>query len=137
MKRPVNDDNSYELLMKTAVDGDIIVSLLGFSDYIWAGSLNGNVYVFRMDNYELHKTYSGHRDNVVSLCSMFDMYVASGSAQNYPSIVIWDNVQASNIRPRTTSSATPTLASTREGLNTPRSSRRNESKVIMKPTDLL
>jgi WD40 repeat protein len=49
-----------------------------------------------MDNYELYKTFAGHRDSVCCLCSMLDMYVVSGSALNDTSIAIWENVETSN-----------------------------------------
>jgi hypothetical protein len=68
----------------------------GFRGYIWAGSLNGNVYVFRMDNYELHKKFTEAHDRVCCLCSILDKYVVSGSAQNDRSIGIWKNVERSN-----------------------------------------
>ncbi|CAM4758151.1 unnamed protein product [Rotaria magnacalcarata] len=91
----VNDENSDNLLMKKPVDDDRLVTLLGFSGYIWAGSLRGNVYVFRMDNYERFKTFAGHHDSVCCLCPMLNTYVISGSSQNDASIAIWDNVQIS------------------------------------------
>ncbi|CAF1399018.1 unnamed protein product [Rotaria sordida] len=91
-----NDENSYNLLMKKPVDDDRLITMLGFSGHIWAGSLHGNVYIYRMDNYELHKTFAGHSDGVCSLCSMLDMYVISGSLQNDTSIAIWENIQPSN-----------------------------------------
>ncbi|UJR33492.1 hypothetical protein I4U23_020937 [Adineta vaga] len=91
-----NNEDCYSLRMKKPVDEDHLITMLGFSGYIWAGSLRGNVYVFRMDNYELYKTYAGHRDSVCCLCSMLDTYVVSGSAQNDTSIAIWDNVQTTN-----------------------------------------
>ncbi|CAF2337555.1 unnamed protein product [Rotaria sp. Silwood2] len=91
-----NDENSYNLLMKKPVDDDCLITMLGFSGHIWAGSLHGNVYVFRMDNYELHKTFAGHHAGVCSLCSMLDMYVLSGSLQNDTSIAIWENIQTQN-----------------------------------------
>ena len=86
-------ENPYNLLMKKPVDDDHLTTMLGFSGYIWAGSLRGNVYVFRMDNYELYKTYAGHHDIVCCLCPLLDAYVASGSSVNDTSIAIWDNVQ--------------------------------------------
>jgi WD40 repeat protein len=89
-------EHSYNLLMKKPVDEDHLITMIGFSGYIWAGSLRGNVYVFRMDNYELYKTFAGHHDSVCILCSMLDMYVFSGSAQNDTSIAIWENVQTLN-----------------------------------------
>jgi WD40 repeat protein len=82
--------------MKKPVDDDSLVTMLGVSGYIWAGSFNGNVYVFHMDNYELYKTFAGHRDSVWCLCPMLDMYVVSGSAQNDRSIIVWENVETSN-----------------------------------------
>ncbi|CAF0784526.1 unnamed protein product [Rotaria sp. Silwood1] len=88
-----NDEHSYNLLMKKPVDDDCLITMLGFQDHIWAGSLHGNVFVFRMDNYELHKTFAGHSDGVCCLCSMLDTYVISGSLQNDTSIAIWENIQ--------------------------------------------
>jgi len=103
-----NNEDSYNLLMKKPVDDDHLITMLGFSGYIWAGSLRGNVYVFRMDNYELYKTFAGHRDSVCCLCSMLDMYVVSGSALNDTSIAIWDNVQTSNGKAASLLSSEPT-----------------------------
>lgn len=91
-----NNDDAFSLRMKKPVDDDNLITMLGFSGYIWAGSLRGNVYVFRMDNYELYKTFAGHRDSVCCLCPMLDTYVVSGSAQRDTSIAIWENVQAIN-----------------------------------------
>ncbi|CAF0752462.1 unnamed protein product [Adineta ricciae] len=90
------EGGSYDLRMKKSVDDDHLMTMLGFSGYIWAGSLHGKVYVFRMDNFELYKTFAGHRDRVFCLCSMLDTYVVSGSAQNDTSIAIWENVQTTN-----------------------------------------
>jgi len=101
------DQDAFSLIMRIPVDDDNLVTMLGFSGYIWAGSLNGKVYVFRMDNYELYKTFAGHRDSVWCLCSMLDKYVVSGSAQNDTSIVIWENVQRSNIRKVPTKNGNP------------------------------
>lgn len=92
----INDtdsENSYNLLMKKPVDDDRLVTMIGFSDYICAGSLKGNVYLFRMDNYELFRTFAGHYDSVCSLCSVLDIVIISGSAQNDTSIAVWENVQ--------------------------------------------
>lgn len=108
-----NDDNSYNLIMKIPVDDDNLLTMFGFSGYIWAGSASGKVYIYRMDNYELYKTYYGHRGNVLCLCPIFDTYIASGSAQNYPSIAIWDDVQKSVSRPRASSSIS--IANPRDG----------------------
>jgi WD40 repeat protein len=94
MKKPV-DENAYNLIMKKPVDDDNIMTMLGFSGFVWAGSLNGSIYVYRMDNYELYKTFSGHRDSVYCLCPMLDTYVVSGSAERDTSIAIWENVLAS------------------------------------------
>lgn len=91
-----NEKSSYELLMKKSVDDDRLTTMLGFSDYIWAGSYCGNIYLFRMDNYERHNTLAGHRDGVSCLCSMSDTFIISGSAENDTSIAIWDKVQISN-----------------------------------------
>jgi len=137
-----NDENAYNLLMKTPVDDDNLVTMLGYQGYIWAGSLNGNVYVFRMDNYELYKTFAGHRDSVWCLCSMLDMYVVSGSAQNDTSIAIWENVQTPNIQSRTSSISTPNanVGSTFNlpgPPNTPGNTRQNDKKDIKKPIDIL
>jgi hypothetical protein len=49
-----------------------------------------------MDNYELLKTFNGHKDGVCCLCSMLDMYIISGSQQNDTSIVIWENEQTTD-----------------------------------------
>jgi WD40 repeat protein len=51
-----------------------------------------------MDNYELYKTFTGHRDSVYCLCPMLDTYVVSGSAERDTSIAIWESVQTSNSR---------------------------------------
>ena len=82
--------------MKKPVDDDRLITMLGLSDFIWAGSLHGNIYVFRMDNFELHKTFAGHHDSVCCLCSILDMYVISSSAQNDTSIAVWENLQTSD-----------------------------------------
>jgi WD40 repeat protein len=89
-----NTRNPYNLIMKQHSDDDHLLTMLGFSDYVWAGSSRGNVYVFRMDNYEIYKTFEGHKDGVCCLCPMLDMYIISGSQQFDTSIVIWDNVSA-------------------------------------------
>jgi len=128
--------------MKKPVDDDNLVTMLGYQGYIWAGSLNGNVYVFRMDNYELYKTFAGHRDSVWCLCSMLDMYVVSGSAQNDTSIAIWENVQTSNIRTRQSSiSNTNTSGGSTFNLsgppNTPGNPRKNDTKDVKKLIDTL
>ena len=90
-----NRKNSYKLIMKKHLDDDHLLTMLGFSDHIWAGSARGNVYIFRMDNYELSKTFDGHKDGVCCLCPMLDKYVISGSQQGDTSIVIWENAQTS------------------------------------------
>jgi WD40 repeat protein len=90
-----NNRNSYKLIMKKHLADDHLLTMLGFSDHIWAGSLCGNVYIFRMDNYELVKMFNGHKDGVRCLCPMLDKYVISGSQQDDTSIVIWENAQAS------------------------------------------
>ena len=108
MNKPIINENSYNLIMKISVDDDSIMTMSGFSGYVWAGSLNGNVYVFRMDNYELYKTFAGHRDSVWCLCSMLDMYVVSGSAQNDTSIAIWETVQEANVVLKSPTAITPT-----------------------------
>lgn len=91
-----NEDNRYNIFMKTPVDDDRVVTMLGFSGFVWAGSLKGKVYVFRMDTQELYKTFAGHYDSVYCLCPMLDMYVISGSGPQDTSIVLWENVQTSN-----------------------------------------
>ena len=88
-----NKKKSYDLVMKNHLDDDHLLTMLGVSDYIWAGSSRGNVYVFRMDNYERFKTFNGHKDGVCSLCSMLDRYIISGSGQSDTSIVIWENIK--------------------------------------------
>jgi hypothetical protein len=99
--------NAYNLLMKKPVDEDNLITMLGFCGSIWAGSLCGKIYGYRMDNYELFKTFDGHHDGVCSLCSMRDMYVISGSARCDRSIGIWQTVQppqstATTVRKRST-----------------------------------
>ena len=93
-----DDDNGYNLIVKRPVEGDCVITMLGFDGFLWAGSYNGSVYVFRMDNYELYKTFTGHRDSVRSLCSLFDTYVVSGSGQNDTSIAIWENIRSAEER---------------------------------------
>jgi len=88
---------SYDLIMKKHLDDDHLLTMLGVSDYIWAGSSRGNVYIFRMDNYELLKTFDGHKDGVCCLCPMFDTYIISGSQQYDTSIVIWENIKTNGI----------------------------------------
>jgi len=84
--------------MKKHLDDDHLLTMLGVSDYIWAGSSRGNVYIFRMDNYELLKTFDGHKDGVCCLCPMLNTsYILSGSQQYDTSIVIWENIQTSDI----------------------------------------
>lgn len=83
---------SFDLLMKNHLDEDHVLTMLGVSDHIWAGSSRGNVYTFRTDNYERLKTFNGHKDGVCSLCTMFDTYVISGSKQYDTSIVVWENL---------------------------------------------
>ncbi|CAF0996628.1 unnamed protein product [Adineta steineri] len=114
----------YDLLMKKPVDDDHLITMLGFSGYIWAGSLRGNVYVFRMDNYELYKTFAGHRDSVYSICPMLDMYVVSGSGQNDTSIAIWENIQTSN----GTASSTTNAPAKRSMFNTSKIPKTNDTK---------
>jgi WD40 repeat protein len=92
----INNKKSYDLIMKKPLDDDHLLTMLGFSSYIWAGSARGNVFVFRMDNYELLKTFHGHNDGVYSLCSMLDTYVISGSGQDDTSIIVWDATKISN-----------------------------------------
>ena len=82
--------------MKKYLEDDHLLTMLGYSGYIWAGSSRGNVYIFRMDNYELLKTFNGHKDGVCCLCSMLDMYIISGSQQYDTSIVIWENEQTTD-----------------------------------------
>jgi WD40 repeat protein len=89
--------NSFNLIMKKHIDDDHLLTMLGVSDYIWAGSSRGNVYIFRMDNYELLKTFDGHKDGVCCLCPMLDTYVISGSQQYDRSIVIWENIEPRDI----------------------------------------
>jgi WD40 repeat protein len=134
----VNNKNSYSLLMKKPVDDDHLSVMLGFSNYIWAGSLSGNVYIYRMDNYELYKTFAGHHGSVCCLCSMLDMYVVSGSAQSDTSIAIWENVQTTN------GGATPAAAIKRSSFSTHGKSKAIETsretdttETIMKPFDIL
>ena len=134
-----HQENSYSLLMKTSVENDNLMTMLGFSGYVWAGSLNGNVHVFRMDKYELYKTFSGHRDNVFCLCPMSDQYVVSGSAQGDTSIAIWENVQPSNV---TSTNSTPTArGGSFSSQGSPNSSttpkRSNKSGDFFKPIDML
>ena len=134
-----HQENPYKLLMKTAVDNDNLVTMLGLSGYLWGGSLNGNVYVFRMDKYELYKTFSGHRDSVFCLCPMLDQYVGSGSAQGDTSIAIWENVQPSNV---TSTNSTPTAKGARFDLQgSPNSSatprKPNKTGDFIKPIDML
>lgn len=100
------NENSYNLRVKRPIDDDHLICMLGFSGHIWAGSLRGHVYVFRMSDYELHKTFAGHKDSVCSLCSMLGTYVVSGSAVKDTSIAIWDNVQP---KVSTSTSATPVV----------------------------
>lgn len=117
------NQSPYNLLMKKPVDDDHLTTMLGFSGYIWAGSLRGNVYVFRMDNYELYKTYAGHHDAVCCLCPMFDAHVASGSGVNDTSIAIWDNVQtAENPVPPIVPKSKPPMIVEKETANLPRQS---------------
>jgi WD40 repeat protein len=132
--------------MKKPVDDDNLVTMLGFDGYIWAGSLNGNVYAFRMDNYELYKTYTGHRASVWCLCSMLDTYVVSGSAQNDTSIAIWENVQPPNLGMRSSSApsattTTPTAKGTTFNLqgtsDTSGSPKKRDTKNVKKPIDIL
>ncbi|UJR13758.1 hypothetical protein I4U23_000768 [Adineta vaga] len=85
--------NSYHLLMKKHLEDDHLLVMLGFSDYIWAGSSRGNIYIFRMDNYELVKTLNAHKDGVCCLCSMLNMYIISGSQELDTSIIVWENEQ--------------------------------------------
>lgn len=87
-----NKKKSFDLLMKSHLDDDHLLTMLGVNDYIWAGSSRGNVYIFRMDNYERIKTFNGHKDGVNCLCSMLDTYVISGSQQYDTSIVVWENI---------------------------------------------
>jgi WD40 repeat protein len=82
--------------MKNHLDEDHLLTMLGVSDYIWAGSSRGNVYIFRMDNYERLKTFNGHKHGVCCLCSMLDMYVISGSQEHDTSIVIWENIKTNS-----------------------------------------
>ena len=91
-----DENNRYNLFMKTPVDEDHVVTMLGVSGFVWAGSTNGKVYVFRMDTQELYKTFAGHYDSVCCLSSMLDTYVISGSGPRDTSIVLWENVQTSN-----------------------------------------
>ncbi len=105
----IDEENVYNLLMKKPVDDDHLLTMLGFEGHIWAGSLNGSVYVFRMDNYELSKTFAGHRDSVGALCSMLDTYIVSGSAQNDTSIAIWEKTQTSSIGASASINTTPTV----------------------------
>jgi WD40 repeat protein len=88
---------SYDLIMKNHLDDDHLLTMLGVSGYIWAGSSRGNVYIFRMDNYELLKTFDGHKDGVCCLCPMLDTYIISGSQQYDTSIVIWENIETNDI----------------------------------------
>lgn len=126
------NENGYNLIVKRPVEDDNVVTMLGFSGYLWAGSLNGNVYVFRMDNYELYKTFTGHHDSVWSLCSMLGMYVVSGSAQKDTSIAIWENVQTAEER----QALSPTV--TRQSFDLQRSTKKPINKGdFIKPTDLL
>ena len=87
-----NKKTSFDLLMKNHLDEDHLLTMLGMSDHIWAGSFRGNVYIFRMDNYERLKTFNGHKDGVCSLCPMSDTFVISGSQQYDTSIVVWEDV---------------------------------------------
>ncbi|CAF3630537.1 unnamed protein product [Adineta steineri] len=88
-----NKKNSYHLIMKKHLEDDHLLTMLGFSNYICAGSARGYVYIFRMDNYELYKTFDGHKDGVCCLCSILDMYIISGSQEDDTSIVVWDKEQ--------------------------------------------
>jgi WD40 repeat protein len=115
-----NKENFYNLLVKRPIDDDRLVTMLGFSNYMWVGSLRGNVYVFRMDDYELHKTFAGHKDSVCCLCSMLNTHIISGSAANDTSIAIWDNVQ-----PRTRGGITTETNSIQQTISTAASSLSN------------
>lgn len=89
-------NNFYNPIMKRPIEDDRLISMIGFSDYIWAGSLRGNIYVFLMHNYELYRTFSGHTDSVCCLSSMLDRYVISGASAKDRSIAIWNDVQPKN-----------------------------------------
>lgn len=92
----MDEENRYNLFMKTPVDDDHVITMTGFSGFVWGGSSKGHVYVFRMDTQELYKTFSGHYDSVFCLCPMLDTYVVSGSGPRDTSIILWESVQISN-----------------------------------------
>jgi WD40 repeat protein len=83
--------------MRFHIEEDHLLTMLGVSDYIWAGSTRGNIYIYRMDNYELLKKFDGHKDAVCCLCPMFDIYIISGSQQYDTSIVVWENIATKDI----------------------------------------
>jgi WD40 repeat protein len=120
--------------MKKPVDDDNLIVMLGFSGYIWAGSARGNVCIYRMDNYELYKTFAGHQGSVCCLCSMLDMYVVSGSAQSDTSIAIWENVQTTNGGTNALARKRPSFGA-QGNLNSPK---RNDAKEdVVKSIDAL
>jgi WD40 repeat protein len=92
-----NKKRSYKLIMKSHLDDDHLLTMLGVCDYIWAGSSRGNIYIFRTDNFERLRTFNGHKDGVCCLCPMLDTYVISGSQQFDTSIVIWENINKFNV----------------------------------------
>ncbi|CAF1541290.1 unnamed protein product [Didymodactylos carnosus] len=102
-------DKTYKLLMKTAIDdeNDTCESMIVSNGFIWCGSSRGKLYVFRMDNYDLSKSYDGHHDKIRSLCVMTDKYLCSGSSSNDTSIAIWKTQQET----KRTSLATVSLSS--------------------------
>ena len=113
-------NNFYNPIMKRPIEDDRLVSMIGFSDYIWAGSLRGNIYVFLMDNYELYKTFAGHTDSVVCLSSMLNRYVISGASAKDRSIAIWDDVQPKRDEESNANSSGRTRSKTITQTNLPR-----------------
>lgn len=87
---------TFDLAMRKHFEGDQILTMLGMTNYVWAGSSCGNIYIFRMDNYELFETFNGHKDGVCCFCPMFDTHVISGSKKDDTSIIIWKNIDMGN-----------------------------------------
>lgn len=88
---------TFDLAMRKHFEDDHILTMLGMTNYIWAGSARGNIYIFRMDNYELLTSFNGHKDGVCCLCPMFDTRVISGSKKDDTSMVIWENFDTNNV----------------------------------------